>query len=202
MIDDRVLAILIFAMLAMLVAVKQVATGRILDRPEGSPLVQLVNVFNLLFLLVVNPVAGVLLLTGRLEAIDPSHVVVHEPWLRTTLQIIGLAAYVLGFAVMAWALVRLRRSYQLGGLGPRPEDRMVTSGPYRVIRHPMYAAVLMISLGLACLTQSLIGLAVLGVYFVLLSRLIPIEESRLLSAYGESYAAYQRTTRSLVPFVY
>ena len=202
MIDDRVLAILIFAMLAMLVAVKQVATGRILDRPEGSPLVQLVNVFNLLFLLVVNPVAGVLLLTGRLAAIDPSHVVVHEPWLRTTEQIIGLAAYVLGFAVMAWALITLRRSYQLGGLAPRPEDRMVTGGPYRVIRHPMYVAVLLISFGLACLTQSLIGLAVFGVYLVLIHLLIPIEEARLLSAYGESYAAYRRDTRRLVPFVY
>jgi protein-S-isoprenylcysteine O-methyltransferase Ste14 len=202
MIDDRVLAILIFAMLAMLVAVKQVATGRILDRPEGSPLVQLVNVFNLLFLLVVNPLAGVLLLTGRLAEIDPSHVVVHEPWLRTTVQIIGLAAYVLGFAVMAWALVTLRRSYQLGGLAPRPEDQMVMSGPYRVIRHPMYAAVLLISLGLAVMTQSLIGLAVLGVYLVLIHLLVPIEEGRLLGAYTESYAAYQRATRRLVPFVY
>lgn len=78
---------------------------------------------------------------------------------------------------------------------------MVTSGPYRVIRHPMYAAVLLISFGLACLIQSLTGFAVLVVYLVLLYRLIPIEESRLLSAYGESYAAYRRDTRRLVPFV-
>lgn len=202
MIDDRVLAILIFAMLAMLVAVKQVATGRILDRPEGSPLVQLVNVFNLLFLLVVNPLAAVLLLTGDLAAIDPSHVEILEPGIRAAVQIVGLAIYVTGFAVMAWALVTLRRSYQLGGLAPRSEDQMVASGPYRFVRHPMYAAVLLISLGLACLTQSLIGLAVLGVYVVLLHLLIPIEESRLLSAYGESYAAYQRDARRLVPFVY
>ena len=202
MLDDGVIGILIFVLLAVLVAVKQVATGRILDRPEGSVLVQAVNVFNLFFLLVVNPLAGVLLLTGRVAAIDPSHVVIHEPRLRAAAQIAGLAIYVTGFAVMAWALIALRRSYQLGGLTPRPEDRMVTSGPYRVIRHPMYAAVLLISLGLAGLTQSLIGLAVVVIYLALLSRLIPIEESRLLSAYGESYAAYRRDTRRLVPFVY
>jgi len=202
MLDDGVIGILIFAILAALVAVKRVATGSILDRPEGSPLVQLVNVFNLLFLLVVNPLAGVLLLTGRLAAIDPGHVDILDPGIRAAVQIAGLAVYVIGFAVMAWALIALRRSYQLGGLAPRPEDRMVTSGPYRVIRHPMYAAVLMISFGLACLTQSVLGLAVVVIYFALLSRLIPIEESRLLSAYGESYAAYQRGTRRLVPFVY
>ena len=150
----------------------------------------------------VNPLAGVLLLTGRLAAVDPGHVDILEPGIRAAVQIAGLATYVTGFAVMAWALIALRRSYQLGGLAPRPEDRMVTSGPYRVIRHPMYAAVLMISFGLACLTQSLTGIAVLVVYLVLIHLLIPIEENRLLNAYGESYAAYQRDTRRLVPFVY
>jgi protein-S-isoprenylcysteine O-methyltransferase Ste14 len=79
---------------------------------------------------------------------------------------------------------------------------MVTSGPYRKIRHPMYAAVLSISFGLAWRTQSLIGLAVFGIYLVLIHLLIPIEEARLLSAYGEGYAAYQRDTRRIVPFVY
>jgi protein-S-isoprenylcysteine O-methyltransferase len=137
-----------------------------------------------------------------LEAVDPGHVDILEPGIRAAVQIVGLATYVLGFAVMAWALVALQRSYQLGGLAPRPEDRMVTSGPYRVIRHPMYAAVLLISFGLACLTQSVLGLAVVVIYLALLSRLIPIEESRLLSAYGESYAAYRRGTKRLVPFVY
>jgi protein-S-isoprenylcysteine O-methyltransferase Ste14 len=201
MLDDGVIGILIFVLLAVLVAVKQVATGRILDRPEGSLLVQAVNVFNLVFLLVVNPLAGALLLSGRVAAIDPGHLDILGPGIRGAVQIAGLAIYVLGFAVMAWALIALRRSYQLGGLAPRPEDRMVTSGPYRVIRHPMYAAVLMISFGLACLTQSLIGLAVLGIYLVLISRLITIEESRLMSAYGERYAAYRRGTKRLVPFV-
>jgi protein-S-isoprenylcysteine O-methyltransferase Ste14 len=202
MLDDGPIGIFIFVLLAALVAVKQVATGRVLDKPEGSLLVQLVNVFNLLFLLVVNPLAGALLLTGRLAAIDPGHVVIQDPGLRTTVQIVGLAAYVIGFAVMGWALITLRRNYQLGGLAPRPEDQMITSGPYRVIRHPMDAAVLSISFGLACLTQSLIGLAVPGVYLVLLHLLIPIEESRLLTAYGDRYAAYQSGTRNLVPFVY
>jgi len=59
MIGDTVVAIAVFVLPAILVAVKRVATGRILDAPEGTPLVQLINVFNLLFPLVVNPLAGV-----------------------------------------------------------------------------------------------------------------------------------------------
>lgn len=202
MIDDRVLGLLILVLLAVLVVVKQVATGRILDRPEGSPLVQLVNVYNLVFLLVVNPLAGVLLLTGRLAAVDPSRVAIHEPWLRTTVQVVGLAVYVVGFAVMAWALITLGRSYRLGGLAPGRDDRLVTSGPYAMIRHPMYSAALRISFGLTCLTQSLIGIVVFGVYLVLIHLLIPIEEKQLQNAYGESYSAYRRGTRRLIPFVY
>ncbi|HOC44047.1 MAG TPA: isoprenylcysteine carboxylmethyltransferase family protein [Thermoanaerobaculales bacterium] len=202
MIDDRVLGLLIFVLLAVLVVVKQVATGRILDRPEGSLLVQLVNVYNLVFLLVVNPLAGVLLLTGRLAAVDPSRVAVREPWLGTTVQIVGLAVYVVGFAVMAWALITLRRGYQLGGLAPRADDHLVTTGPYSLVRHPMYASVLLISFGLACLTQSSIGLGLFGVYLVLIHPLMRIEETRLQNAYGESYSAYRRGTRRLIPFVY
>jgi len=56
--------------------------------------------------------------------------------------------------------------------------------------------------GLACLTQSVLGLAVVVIYFALLSRLIPIEEGRLLGAYKGSHAAYQRSTRRLIPIVY
>lgn len=202
MFGDASIGILIFVLLAVLVAVKQVATGSILDRPEGSLLVQAVNVFNLLFLLVVNPLAGVLLLSGRLAFVDPSHFVIRQSSLLATVQVFGLAAYLFGFTVMAWALLALGRTYQLGGLAPRPDDQLVTNGPYRVIRHPMYAAVLSISFGLACLTRSFVVLAVFGIYLVLIHLIVPIEENRLSSAYGGRYAVYQRATRRLVPFVY
>ena len=48
MLDDGLIGIFIFVLLAVLVTVKKVATGSVLDKPEGSLLVQVVNVFNLL----------------------------------------------------------------------------------------------------------------------------------------------------------
>lgn len=59
-----------------------------------------------------------------------------------------------------------------------------------------------ISLGLACLTQSLAFSCVFVVYLVLILLLIPLEEDGLRKANGERYAIYPRTARRLVPFVY
>jgi protein-S-isoprenylcysteine O-methyltransferase Ste14 len=103
---------------------------------------------------------------------------------------------------MAWALMRLRNNYQLGGSIPRTTDQFVIMGPYRFIRHPMYAAALYIALGLAFLTQSLACLAVFFMYLVLISLLIPVEEQGLRQVYGEKYRDYQYHVSKLIPFVY
>lgn len=202
LLGQRLLGIIILLFLAMLVAVKRKATGSVLDKPTGGFLMQLVNVFNLFFLLVVNPVAAVSLVAGHLDTIDPTHVTVTIPWVLTVLEVIGLLKYAAGFAFMAWALTRLGKSYQLGGSTPRAEDRMVTAGPYGLVRHPMYTAALGISFGLALLTQSLAFLAVFCAYLVLILLLIPIEEEGLRRAYGSEYDAYRQKTRKVIPFFY
>jgi protein-S-isoprenylcysteine O-methyltransferase len=116
------------------------------------------------------------------------------------LEAAGLALYVSGYILMGWALIRLGGNYQLGGSDPRASDVMVVAGPYRLVRHPMYTAALSISLGLACLTQSLAGFAVFAVYLILIALLMPLEEEGLRRAYGEQYAAYERKTGRLIPY--
>lgn len=200
--DQRILGIVIVCLLGALVTVKWVATGSVLDKPKGSLLVQLVNVFNLFFLLVVNPLAAILLIMRLLADIDLTHVTINEPSTLMVLEIVGLVLYVLGFALMAWALITLSRNYQLGGMAPRPEDKMVVDGPYKLIRHPMYAAALSIALGLACLIQSWAFFCVFLIYLVLILPLIHTEEDVLQKAYGEQYSVYRQRTSKLIPFVY
>ncbi len=118
------------------------------------------------------------------------------------LEFVGLVMYVIGYLLMAWALITLGRNYQLGGSAPRSEDKMVMDGPYRLVRHPMYTAALSISLGLACLIQSWAFFCVFCIYLVLIFLLIPVEEDGLRKAYGEQYVAYQQKAKKLVPFVY
>jgi len=202
LLDQKILGIVILLLLVMLVTVKRVATGSILDKPQGNLLVQLVNIFNLFFLLVVNPLAAILLITGRLPAIDPVHMTISKPSVLIVVEIVGLFLYVAGFLLMAWALITLGRHYQLGGSAPRSDDMMVMSGPYKVVRHPMYAGALSISLGLACLIQSWAFFCVFCIYLVLIFLLVPMEEDGLRKAYGEQYGAYQHKSRKLIPFVY
>ncbi len=200
-IGQQILGALILFLLAVLVIAKRVATGSILDKPTGNWLVQSVNIFNLFFLLVVNPVAAILLLTQFLAKIDATRLILNESLGLMILEGIGLVLYLAGFLLMAWALITLGRNYQLGGSAPRSEDQMVISGPYQLIRHPMYTAALSISLGLACLIQSLAFLAVFCIYLILILLLVPMEEDKLQKAYGEQYARYRKATGKLIPFV-
>jgi len=202
LLDQQILGTVILFLLGTLVIVKRIATGSILDKPKGNLIIRLVNIFNLFFLLVVNPVAALLLITRRLETIDFTHMTIDVPWFSMTLEIAGLVLYVMGFLLMAWALISLGSNYQLGGTAPRETDEMVVDGPYRLVRHPMYTAALSISLGLACLIQSLAFLSVFCIYVVLIALLIPLEEEGLQQAYGEKYLVLQHKTPKLIPFVY
>ena len=200
--DQKILGVMILLLLSGMVVVKKLATGSVLDRPKGNLLVQLVNGFNLFFLLIVNPLAAILLITNRLEMIDPARIIIDYLWLIQVWEMAGLVIYVMGYLLMAWALIRLSHNYQIGGSTPRPKDEMVMNGPYRLVRHPMYTAALSISFGLASLTQSWALLGVFGLYLMLILLLIPLEEDRLRQSYGKQYIPYQQKTRKLIPFAY
>lgn len=202
LLDPRILGIAILLLLGMLVIVKRATTGSILDHPKGEFLVQFVNVFNLFFLLIVNPLSALLLIAGLLPTTDPSRIIISEPMIAKALEIVGLVLYVLGFLLMAWALISLGRNYQLGGSMPRPDDKMVVNGPYRLVRHPMYASALSISLGLAFLMQSWAFTIVFCLYVALIIPLISMEENALQKVYDGQYSVYKRKTRKLIPLVF
>jgi protein-S-isoprenylcysteine O-methyltransferase Ste14 len=203
LLDQRTLGIVILLLLGVLVIIKGMFTGSILkDRPKSNLRTWLTHIFNLFFLLIVNPLAAILLITGHLEAVDPTRLAINLPWLLMGVEIGGIGLYVMGFILMAWALIRLGRNYQAGGSDPRAADGMVMGGPYRLVRHPMYAAALLISLGLAWVVQSLAFFSVFGIYFLLITLLIPAEEEGLRRAYGEPYIVYQRRVKSLVPLLF
>jgi len=172
------------------------------DKPKGSFGVWFTHGFNLFFLLIVNPVAAILLIFRYLEAVDPTRLAIDLPWFLTGLEIGGLGLYVMGYFLMGWALIRLGNNYQVGGSAPRVVDEMVMAGPYKLCRHPMYTAALCISLGLACLVQSLAFFSVFSIYLVLIILLIPVEEEGLRRAYGQRYIAYQQKAKRWVPLFF
>ncbi|MBI5586235.1 MAG: isoprenylcysteine carboxylmethyltransferase family protein [Deltaproteobacteria bacterium] len=193
---------MILILLAALVVIKRFATGSVLDKPQDGFLMQLVNSVNLFFLLIVNPLAAILMICRNLEVIDPTRIQFNSSGLAAILETAGLAVYVIGYLLMGWALICLEKNYQLGGSTPRKSDELVFKGPYRFLRHPMYAAALQISLGLAGLTRSWAFLAFFGLYLFLILLLIPVEEKGLREAYGRQYAPYRQRTKKLLPLVY
>jgi protein-S-isoprenylcysteine O-methyltransferase Ste14 len=198
---ERTLGIAILFLLGMLLIVKQTATGSLLkDKPQGNLWIWLTHIYNLFFLLIANPLAGILLLTRHLEASDPTHLAIAAPRLLAGMELAGVLLYLTGYLLMAWALITLGRNYQAGGSAPRLPDKLVTVGPYRFVRHPMYTAALCISLGLGCLIQSLACFIIFCIYLVLILFLVPVEEHRLRRAYGEQYISYQQAVKRLFHF--
>jgi protein-S-isoprenylcysteine O-methyltransferase Ste14 len=200
---QRALGILILLLLALLVIVKRKSTGTILkDIPQGGFGLWFIHIFNLFFILIANPVAAILLIVQQMEYIDITYITINIPWLVISLEICGIILYLFGFILMVWSLLSLGRSYQVGGMSPRTEDKFVINGPYRLIRHPIYAAAICISLGLVLLIQSIAYLIVFCIYLGLIIMLIPFEEKGLLQVYGEQYINYQRQIKKLIPYIY
>jgi protein-S-isoprenylcysteine O-methyltransferase Ste14 len=82
----------------------------------------------------------------------------------------------------------------------KAEPELVTSGPYRFVRHPIYSGLLAALLGTA-LATNLIGLiivAVLGGYFYYSAT---VEERNLIARFPNAYPAYRSRTKKLIPFV-
>ncbi|MBM3778236.1 MAG: isoprenylcysteine carboxylmethyltransferase family protein [Acidimicrobiia bacterium] len=82
----------------------------------------------------------------------------------------------------------------------RPEQRLVTSGPYRRVRHPLYAVGIALFLSIALMAAngfllSWTGVALLAIRLVV----IPREETELEARFGDDYRRYRSRTGALLP---
>jgi protein-S-isoprenylcysteine O-methyltransferase Ste14 len=112
---------------------------------------------------------------------------------------IGAVLFVSGLALAVWARIHLGRNWGMP-MTEKAEPELVTSGPYRFVRHPIYSGLLLALVGTALVTN-LIGLiiaAVVGVYFFYSAK---TEEKNLTAAFPKAYPAYRTATKMLIPFV-
>jgi protein-S-isoprenylcysteine O-methyltransferase Ste14 len=85
----------------------------------------------------------------------------------------------------------------------REKHRLVTSGPYAVIRHPMYTSFLLMALGQALLLSNwVVGLAGLVGFAVLFSLRVNKEERMMLENFGPQYRAHMERTKRIIPYLY
>ncbi len=120
---------------------------------------------------------------------------VHSPVLGA----IGAVVFASGIALAIWARVDLGRNWGMP-MSQKAEPELVTSGPYRFVRHPIYSGLLAGVLGTA-LATNLIGLiivAIMGGYFYYSAS---VEEKNLTATFPTAYPAYRTSTKMLIPFV-
>jgi protein-S-isoprenylcysteine O-methyltransferase Ste14 len=111
-----------------------------------------------------------------------------------------IAVQCLAVALMLWARITFGRRSFHAAANPT-EGGLVTSGPYRFIRHPIYTAVVLFSLAgvLAHLSLAAAGLE-LAVFLGALARMLL--EERLLRASCPEYAGYAARTKRMLPWVF
>ncbi len=120
---------------------------------------------------------------------------VHSPVLGA----IGAVVFAGGIAVAIWSRVELGRNWGMP-MTQKAEPELVTSGPYRFVRHPIYSGLLAGILGTALVTNliGLIVVAILGVYFYYSAS---VEEKNLTTTFPAAYPEYRNSTKMLIPFV-
>ncbi|MCL4403777.1 isoprenylcysteine carboxylmethyltransferase family protein [Patescibacteria group bacterium] len=123
-----------------------------------------------------------------------------SPASSVALMAVGAALCWAGIALAIWARYHLGRNWS-NHPDIKEGHELVTSGPYRLLRHPIYTGMLAALLGTALMVGWFwfIVFAVTAFAFV---RRIRIEEGYMLGLFPDAYPAYVGRTKALVPFVW
>ncbi|MDX6579058.1 MAG: hypothetical protein QOJ47_607 [Gaiellales bacterium] len=139
-------------------------------------------------------IAVVVILLIRLGAFR-GHGVSADPWRAG----IGLVLFALGLGFAIWARMHIGRNWG-SPMMQKDEPELVTSGPYNLVRHPIYSGILVAGVGTAVALSwvwlTAVGLA--GVYFLYSAM---VEERYMTAQFPDGYPAYKRSTKMLVPFI-
>jgi isoprenylcysteine carboxyl methyltransferase (ICMT) family protein YpbQ len=113
---------------------------------------------------------------------------------------IGLAVFVLGLGLAVWARVYIGRNWGMP-MSTKDDPELVTTGPYRTIRHPIYTGIILGMVGTAIAVSSywLIGVVVIGAYFIYSAF---VEERNMTRLFPGAYPDYKHSTKMLIPFIF
>jgi len=110
------------------------------------------------------------------------------------IQLVADLITIVGFALCIWCLRWLGRSFSIAAQA----RRLVTAGPYQIVRHPLYACEAIVLLGLVLRNPIWVTVAVCAITLAFQYRRLVNEERVLRSAFPE-YSAYGQTTPMLIP---
>jgi protein-S-isoprenylcysteine O-methyltransferase Ste14 len=137
---------------------------------------------------VAAPVLALLDIVNPIAALD-----------STAVHAAGFVLAVIGIAATLYAQLAMGASWRIG-VDPSERTALVTTGPFAMVRNPIFAAMLPTALGLALLVPSWIALAgVAGLWLALEVQVRVVEEPYLLSAHDSAYSHYAARVGRFLP---
>jgi len=121
--------------------------------------------------------------------------------LRDNWSLTGTIIVAASVGVILWAIMAMRRSRLRITPNPAANAILITTGPYRYIRHPMYTGLLLGSIGLVSnhlsISRALILVVLAADVYIKL-----LWEEKMLTAQFPGYVNYQLRTKKLVPYIF
>jgi protein-S-isoprenylcysteine O-methyltransferase Ste14 len=126
-----------------------------------------------------------------------------SPHIRTAMLTLGCLLYFPGLLFVLWSRLELGRNYFVSSsLGAQlfADQQLVTSGPYNIVRHPMYVGLILAALGalLVYATWTTVYFAAFAPFLMMRARR---EEQVLAAEFGEKWAEYCRRVPALIPWL-
>jgi protein-S-isoprenylcysteine O-methyltransferase Ste14 len=124
-----------------------------------------------------------------------------EPLDATAFQAAGIALFAVGLAATFYAQLAMGRSWRIG-VDESERTELVTHGPFRLVRNPIYSAMLPALAGLALMAPNPLAFVALAILFTSLELQVRVvEEPHLLRVHGHEYAEYAARVGRFVPGV-
>lgn len=120
-------------------------------------------------------------------------VLLNLPWFVS-----GIVLVVGGYACTLWCYVAMGNTWRIG-VNKNEKTTLVERGPYRAIRHPIYAFQLVMLAGAALLLPTMLSFVILGLHFICALIKAVDEENYLKTVHGQTYLDYMGRTGRLLP---
>lgn len=138
------------------------------------------------------PLLMVLCLIGMIAL---NHYGVATLWIGKPFDNLGYAVALFGLSLPVWA-ARIFRQRETNIIPYRDPDKIVTEGPFRFSRNPMYLGMLLVLAGVAIKLGSLESLGFVALFFCVANWwYIPFEEERMRAMFGEQFDTYKSNVR-------
>lgn len=114
---------------------------------------------------------------------------------------IGAAVTVAGLLFAVWAREHLGRNWSRS-VTIKEGHELISTGPYGVVRHPIYTGILAGFVGMAIAVSQVRGVVACVIFFIAIWAKLRMEERWMRSEFGQTYADYAQRTAALVPFLF